>query len=335
MGKKLTSLILTNYSPRKLIIFSRDEVKQFDMAQKWSVEKYPCMRYFLGDVRDKERLIQAFQGVDYVIHAAALKQVPAAEYNPAEFIRTNVLGAMNVIDAALTTSVQRVVALSTDKACNPINLYGATKLCSDKLFVAANSIYSGHTQKVFAVVRYGNVAGSRGSVIPYFRQRVPSGVLPITDTRMTRFLITLDQAARFVLNVLRSAQGGEIFVPKIPSIRVPDLAMAMAPQCRQVIVGIRPGEKIHEVMIGRDDSRNVFEQETHYVLLPQYLFQKRMELRTYPQARRLEDDFEYNSGTNPRFLSMEEIRALLPQIEPALRTAQMTAWQEAPVSPYE
>ena len=334
MGKKLTSLILENYSPRKLIIFSRDEVKQFHMAQKWSVEKYPCMRYFLGDVRDKERLTHAFQEVDYVIHTAALKQVPAAEYNPVEFIRTNVMGAMNVIDAALATNVQRVVALSTDKACNPVNLYGATKLCSDKLFTAANSIYSSQ-QKVFSIVRYGNVAGSRGSVIPYFRAQTSRGVLPITDTRMTRFIITLSQAARFVLNVLRSAHGGEIFVPKIPSLKVIDLATAMAPECRQVIVGIRPGEKIHEVMIGADDSRNVFDTETHYILLPQHLFQKRLELNMYQNARRCADDFEYNSGTNPRFLGVEDIRALLPQIEPALRVPQEPAWQEAPASPYE
>lgn len=292
------------------------------------------MRYFLGDVRDKERLIHAFAGVDYVIHAAALKQVPAAEYNPAEFIRTNVLGAMNVIDAALATSVQRVVALSTDKACNPVNLYGATKLCSDKLLVAANSIYSSQ-QKIFSVVRYGNVAGSRGSVIPYFREQVCKGILPITDVRMTRFIITLSQAARFVLNVLRSAQGGEIFVPKIPSIRVTDLATAMAPQCRQVVIGIRPGEKINELMIGRDDSRNAFETDTHYVLLPQHLFQKRLGANMYPNARRCEDNFEYNSGTNPRFLSVEEISALLPQIEPNSRVPAMNVWQESPTSQVE
>ena len=334
MGKKLTDLILTSYAPKKLIIFSRDEVKQFHMAQKWSVEKYPCMRYFLGDVRDKERLIQAFQGVDYVIHAAALKQVPAAEYNPAEFIRTNILGAMNVIDAALSTSVQRVVALSTDKACNPVNLYGATKLCSDKLFVSANSIYSSQ-KKIFSVVRYGNVAASRGSVIPYFREQARKGVIPITDTRMTRFLITLNQAARFVLNVLRCAHGGEIFVPKIPSVRITDLATAMAPECRQVVIGIRPGEKIHEVMVGRDDSRNAFEVDKHYVLLPQYLFQKRLELNMYPNACRCADDFEYNSGANPWFLNTEEIRALLPQIGSVPHPVKVAAWHEAPVLSYE
>lgn len=313
LGKKLTELILASYKPKKLIIFSRDEVKQFHMAQKWSIEQYPCMRYFLGDVRDKERLTHAFQGVDYVIHAAALKQVPAAEYNPVEFIRTNVIGAMNVTDAALATSVQKVVALSTDKACNPINLYGATKLCSDKLFIAANSIYSGHMQKVFCVVRYGNVAGSRGSVIPYFRERMGKGVLPITDPRMTRFIITLDQAARFVLKVLAIGQGGEIFVPKIPSIRMPELASAVAPECTQETIGIRPGEKIHEVMVGADDSRNVLEADEHYILLPQHLFPKRLE--SYAGARKCSEDFEYSSGTNPWFLNVEEIRRMLPTIE--------------------
>ncbi|OGL70602.1 UDP-N-acetylglucosamine 4,6-dehydratase (inverting) [Candidatus Uhrbacteria bacterium RIFCSPHIGHO2_02_FULL_53_13] len=312
LGKQLTRTILAKYQPKKLIIFSRDEVKQFEMAQEWNEKTHPCMRYFLGDVRDKERLIHAFQGVDYVIHAAALKQVPAAEYNPAEFVRTNIIGAMNVIDAALSTDVRRVVALSTDKACNPVNLYGATKLCSDKLFVAANGIY--HAQdKRFAVVRYGNVAGSRGSVIPFFRKQIAHGALSITDRRMTRFLITLNQAASFVLQSIERTLGGEIFIPKIPSIRIVDLAMAMAPDCEHTCVGIRPGEKIHELMIGRDDSRNTLALEDRYVLLPQRYFEERR--HAHNGAQLCVPDFEYHSGTNPRFLTVEEIRSLLPEIE--------------------
>jgi UDP-N-acetylglucosamine 4,6-dehydratase/5-epimerase len=313
LGQQLTETILRQYAPKKLIIFSRDEVKQYYMAQRFSDVQYPCMRYFLGDVRDKDRLIHAFQGVDYVIHAAALKQVPAAEYNPWEFVRTNVLGAMNVIDAMLATSVQKVVALSTDKACHPLNLYGATKLCSDKLFIAANRIYSGNIQKSFSVVRYGNVAGSRGSVIPYFRQCAESGALPITDPRMTRFLITLPEAALFVLDTILRGRGGEIFVPKIPSIRISDLATAMAPHARHDVVGIRPGEKIHEVMVGRDDSRTTLELDTFYVILPDHLMEQR--IGVYNGARRCTEEFEYGSGDNPRFLSVDEIRTLLPIVE--------------------
>ena len=255
-GKKFTQIVLDKYKPKKLIIFSRDELKQFEMAQRWSIKKHPCLRYSLGDVRDKERLFRAFYGVDYVIHAAALKQVPAAEYNPAEAIKTNIMGAMNVIDAALQNNVKKVIALSTDKACNPINLYGATKLCSDKLFIAAN-VYSGiGKDTTFTIVRYGNVLGSRGSVVPFFKERSKTGVLPITDPRMTRFWITLDQGVHFVLKVLELAKGGELFIPKIPSMKITDLAKAIAPECKQEAVGIRPGEKVHESLIGEDEGRN-------------------------------------------------------------------------------
>src|SRR3990172_11804549 len=234
-GKKMVQVILEHYKPDKLIIFSRDELKQFEMSQRWNEDKYPCIRYFLGDVRDKERLMRAFHGVDYIIHAAALKQVPAAEYNPAEFIKTNILGAMNVIDAAIQNNIERVVALSTDKACNPVNLYGATKLCSDKLFVAANVYRRIGSGKIFSVVRYGNVVGSRGSVVPFFKEKVMTGVLPITDPQMTRFWITLDQAVHFVISVLELSKGGEIFVPKIPSMKITDLAKAIGPDCRQEV----------------------------------------------------------------------------------------------------
>lgn len=331
LGRQLTQILLAQYKPKKLIIFSRDELKQFQMAQQWSIEQYPCIRYFLGDVRDKERLIRAFYGVDYVIHTAALKQVPAAEYNPVEFIRTNIMGAMNVIDAALENNVKRVVALSTDKACNPINLYGATKLCSDKLFIAGN-VYSSIGEKIFSVVRYGNVVGSRGSVIPYFKECAKRGVIPITDERMTRFWITLDQAANFVLFVLQQAQGGEIFVPKISSMKITDLATAIASHCRQEIVGMRPGEKVHEVMIARDDVRNVLEFERHYMLFPQHLFEKRCGL--YPSARRCNDGFEYCSGTNPWFMNVEQLRQMVQAIGDDYINGH-NIYSTAPFSPYE
>jgi UDP-N-acetylglucosamine 4,6-dehydratase/5-epimerase len=255
--------------PRRIIIFSRDELKQHEMAQQFPVREHPSLRYFIGDVRDKERLYRAFDGVDYVIHAAALKQVPAAEYNPLEAIKTNILGAANIIDAAIDRGVKRVVALSTDKAANPINLYGATKLCSDKLFVAANAYSAGHNTR-FSVVRYGNVVGSRGSVIPFFLQMRASGVLPITDPRMTRFWITLDQGVGLVLRAFSGMKGGEIFVPKIPSMRILDLARAIAPECDHRIVGIRPGEKLHEVMISADDARSTLEYDDHFRIVPAF-----------------------------------------------------------------
>ena len=307
-GKKMVQIILKEYKPEKLIIFSRDELKQFEMSQRWSTKKYPCIRYFLGDVRDKERLSRAFHGVDYVIHAAALKQVPAAEYNPEEFIKTNILGGMNVIDAALMNGVKKVVALSTDKACNPINLYGATKLCADKLFVAAN-VYTGSDNTTFSVVRYGNVVGSRGSVVPFFKERAKTGKLPITDSRMTRFWITLDQSVHFVLRVLDLASGGEIFVPKIPSMHIVELAKAIAPECTQEVVGIRPGEKIHEILIGEDEGRNTIEYDECYVVK-----QAPVDVNTIRDCNLCPEGFSYTSDNNSQKISIEELHRVLEQI---------------------
>jgi UDP-N-acetylglucosamine 4,6-dehydratase len=308
-GKKFVQIILNNYKPEKLIIFSRDELKQFEMSQRWSTKKYPCIRYFLGDVRDKERLYLALSGVDYVIHAAALKQVPAAEYNPTEFIKTNVIGAMNIIDAALFNNVKKVVALSTDKACNPANLYGATKLCSDKLFIAANAYRRPDNNKIFSVVRYGNVVGSRGSVVPFFKERAKTGVLPITDTRMTRFWITLDQSVYFVLKVLDISKGGEIFIPKIPSMKIVDLAKAIAPECSHKIIGIRQGEKIHETLISEDEGRNAIEYDECYVLKQTPPAEDEMN-----GGRRCPDNFRYSSDNNPEIISIENLRNVLENI---------------------
>ncbi len=311
LGKKLIQTILHEYKPARLIVFSRDELKQFEMAQRWDVRKHPSIRYYLGDVRDKERLMMAFKGVDLVIHAAALKQVPAAEYNPEEFVKTNINGAMNVIDAAIACNVKKVIALSTDKASNPINLYGATKLCSDKLFTAAN-VYSGHQDTRFAVVRYGNVLGSRGSVIPFFKERKATGVLPITDARMTRFWITLGQAAHFVLMSMKYTQGGEIFVPKIPSMKITDLATAIAPECKQEHVGIRPGEKLHEVLISEDEARNTIEFKGFYVCRAA----KRSEHLRYEgvDGRPCAENFQYASNDNGLWLSVGELRDLVDTI---------------------
>jgi UDP-N-acetylglucosamine 4,6-dehydratase len=312
-GKKCTQIVLESYKPEKLIILSRDELKQFEMSQRWSIKKYPCIRYFLGDVRDKDRLILAFNGVDYVIHAAALKQVPAAEYNPAESIKTNILGAMNVIDAALYNNVKKVITLSTDKACNPINLYGATKLCADKLFIAAN-VYRGIDQDTnFNIVRYGNVLGSRGSVVPFFKERSKTGVLPITDPGMTRFWITLDQGVHFVLKVLELAKGGEIYVPKIPSMKITDLAKAIAPECSHEIVGVRPGEKIHETLIGEDEGRNATEYKDCYVIRQNQFHGE--EISNIDNGGRLcPGGFTYTSDNNPERLSTEELRRILDRI---------------------
>jgi UDP-N-acetylglucosamine 4,6-dehydratase len=307
-GKKMVQVILEEYKPEKLIIFSRDELKQFEMSQRWSTKKFPCIRYFLGDVRDKERLNRAFHGVDYVIHAAALKQVPAAEYNPEEFIKTNILGGMNVIDAALMNGVKKVVALSTDKACNPINLYGATKLCADKLFVAAN-VYTGSDNTTFSVVRYGNVVGSRGSVVPFFKERAKTGKLPITDSRMTRFWITLDQSVHFVLRVMDLASGGEIFVPKIPSMHIIELAKAIAPECTQEVVGIRPGEKIHEILIGEDEGRSTIEYDECYVVK-----QVPVDVNTIKDCNLCPEGFSYTSDKNSQKISIEELHRVLEQI---------------------
>lgn len=305
-GKQFVETVAGAYPPRKLIVFSRDELKQFDMQQRFNEQRYPCMRYFIGDVRDRDRLYRAMDGVDIVIHAAALKQVPTAEYNPIEVIKTNVLGAANIIDAAIDRNVQKVIALSTDKAANPINLYGATKLCSDKLFVAANG-YSGHHGTRFSVVRYGNVLGSRGSVIPFFQQLRATGVLPVTDPKMTRFWITLEQAVRFVLNCLGRMQGGEIFVPKIPSMKIIDLARAIAPECRLDVVGVRPGEKLHETMVPEDDARNTFEYDDCYVICSPAARERYRKNGGKPCP----ENFRYSSDNNPRWLTVEELRELV------------------------
>jgi UDP-N-acetylglucosamine 4,6-dehydratase len=312
-GKKFVQIVLESYEPEKLIIFSRDELKQYEMSQRWSTKKYPNIRYFLGDVRDKDRMIRAFHGVDYVIHAAALKQVPAAEYNPAEFIKTNILGAINVIDAALFNNVKKVIALSTDKACNPINLYGATKLCADKLFIAANVYRPKGQETIFSVVRYGNVLGSRGSVVPFFKERVKTGVLPITDPRMTRFWITLDQAVHFVLKVLELAKGWEIFVPKIPSIKITDLAKTMGPNCKQEIVGIRPGEKIHEILIGEDEGRYTTEYNECYMIRQSPLAEDKHAV-IHNGGVHCPEGFIYSSNNNPDFLTLDKIRPILEKI---------------------
>lgn len=311
-GRQYTRTLLKRYRPHKIIVFSRDELKQFEMQQEFSQD---CMRFFIGDVRDRDRLVMAMRGVDYVIHAAALKQVPAAEYNPMECIRTNIHGAENVIHAALESNIRRVIALSTDKAANPINLYGATKLCSDKLFVAANNIV-GDRQTRFGVVRYGNVVGSRGSVVPFFQGLIAKGAsrLPITDPRMTRFWISLQQGVDFVLKNFERMHGGEIFVPKIPSIRITDLAQAMAPGMPTEVIGIRPGEKLHEVMCPHDDSHLTVEFDDHYVIKPSITFWGN-DGSDYTNnglgeaGTPVEQGFEYNSGTNPHFLDASGIRA--------------------------
>lgn len=307
-GKKCTEKILAQYAPKKLIIFSRDEFKQYQMAQRFSSSVHSCMRYFIGDVRDKERLQRALHGVDYVIHAAALKQVPAAEYNPTECIKTNIYGAQNVINVAADRGVKKVIALSTDKAANPINLYGATKLCSDKLFVAANALVA-RDETRFSVVRYGNVIGSRGSVIPLFREQCKTGKITITDPRMTRFWITLDQGVDFVLGCLERMIGGEIFVPKLPSMNIMDLAGAIADGCKIETIGVRPGEKIHEIMIPVDDARMTVEFDDHYVIQPNNHF---VLIRFEGNGgKAVPEDFEYNSGTNPWHLSVQELRSIL------------------------
>lgn len=308
-GKKYVKTLLENHSPRKIIIYSRDELKQFEMQQDFD---QPCMRYFIGDVRDKERLIQAMNGVDFVIHAAALKQVPAAEYNPTECIKTNIKGAENVIAAALANNVEKVIALSTDKAANPVNLYGATKLVSDKLFVAANNMSGGYRTK-FAVVRYGNVVGSRGSVVPFFERLIHEGAteIPITHEDMTRFWITLKDGVNFVLKNFERMLGGEIFVPKIPSMRIIDLAKAMAPQLPIKIIGIRPGEKLHEIMCPSDDSYHTFEYDDHFVIAPSIQFSSRSNDFTInalaERGKQVEHGYEYNSLNNGRFLSVDEL----------------------------
>lgn len=307
-GKKCTEIILEKYNPKRLIIFSRDEFKQYEMAQRFSPDAFRSMRYFIGDVRDKERLNRAFHGVDFVIHAAALKQVPAAEYNPTECIKTNIYGAQNVINVAADRGVKKVIALSTDKAANPINLYGATKLCSDKLFVAANALVAKDETR-FSVVRYGNVIGSRGSVIPLFKQQCKTGRITITDPRMTRFWITLEQGVDFVLDCLERMIGGEIFVPKLPSMNIMDLAKTIASGCEIKTIGIRPGEKIHEIMIPIDDARMTVEFDDFYIILPNNHFV--MGRFKGNDGKSVPEDFEYNSGTNPWLLSEQDLKNIL------------------------
>ena len=311
-GKKFVEYLLANSEPKKIIIYSRDELKQFEMQQQFSA---PCMRYFIGDVRDNERLKIAMKDVDYVVHAAALKQVPAAEYNPNECIKTNINGAQNVIDAAMANDVARVIALSTDKAANPVNLYGATKLASDKLFVAANNI-SGASGPRFSVVRYGNVVGSRGSVVPFFSKLLAEGCeeLPVTHAEMTRFWITLNEGVEFVVKNFARMQGGEIFVPKIPSIRITDLVTAMSGKSDYKLVGIRPGEKLHEVMVPEEMAHHTIEFDDHYVIAPAItFFDKNIDYRSNrlgEQGNPVTDKFEYHSGTNPHFLTIDELKVL-------------------------
>ena len=311
LGKALVEEILYRYPDiERLVIFSRDELKQFDMAQKFSEEKYPCMRYFIGDIRDVNRLRRALEGIDYVIHAAALKQVPAAEYNPTEFIKTNILGSENLIEACLDTDVKGVVALSTDKAAAPINLYGSTKLCSDKLFVAANR-YKGNRDLFFSVVRYGNVIGSRGSIIPFFKQMVElRKPLPITDTRMTRFMISLEQGVHLVWQALGSMDGGEIYVKKIPSMNITDIARAIAPDSEFEIIGIRPGEKLHEQMIGLEDVYYTYEYKDYYKILPSIRFWGGEKIKI-GEGVKVPENFTYCSDTNPDWMSIEQLQAYL------------------------
>jgi UDP-N-acetylglucosamine 4,6-dehydratase len=326
LGNKLVDLMLERAAPRRIIVFSRDEYKQFVMAERFRSNSH-LLRFFLGDVRDKNRLKRAFEGVDYVIHAAALKQVPAAEYNPFEFVKTNIMGAENVIDAAIDMGIKRVAALSTDKAANPVNLYGATKLCSDKLFVAGNS-YSGSRDTRFAIVRYGNVVGSRGSVIPFFLERRHTGELPITHPDMTRFWITLDQAARFVLNALHSMSGGEIFVPKIPSMRIVDLAKLIGPTCRHEIVGIRPGEKLHEMMVEPESGHNTLDCCTHYVVQPVLNFWN-PSINGYGSMHACPPGFSYTSGANDRWVEPEEMKRMILELNLTGLGDLRQAWTQA------
>ena len=307
-GRKFVDVMVKEYKPKKLIIFSRDELKQHEMRMAGYDQSN--LRYFIGDVRDVDRLRLAMHGVDIVVHAAALKQVPACEYNPIEAIMTNIIGARNIIEAALDAEVEKVIALSTDKAVNPINLYGATKLCAEKLFVQSNA-YSGVKRTRFACVRYGNVVGSRGSVIPLFLRQRRNGKITITDPRMTRFWITLEQGVRFVIRCIEQMHGGEIFVPKIPSMSIMDLAQAIAPDCEVEYIGIRPGEKIHEVLISEDEARHTLELEDMFIIQPLHPW---WSIENWAQARPLPEGFKYSSDTNTRWLSVEELRNLIEEL---------------------
>ena len=317
-GRKMVRTLLERHNLRRLVVYSRDELKQYDMGLEFPTQRHACLRYFIGDVRDAGRLEMAMRDIDYVIHAAALKQVPTAEYNPFECINTNVHGAENVVRAVLRNDVKKVVALSTDKAASPINLYGASKLASDKIFVAANNL-SGSKRTLFSVVRYGNVIGSRGSVVPLFQRLIQEGAaeLPITDSRMTRFAITLQQGVDMVLSSLAMMRGGEIFVPRIPSVRITDLARAMAPNLAHRIVGIRPGEKLHEVMITEDDARTTLEMQDRYVVEPAFGPRGSGKDQTFKNLTPVPESFRYGSDTNPEFFSVEQIRALLASSSPS------------------
>ena len=311
-GKAFVKYAMTHYEPKKIIIYSRDEFKQFLMQNEFR-EYASKLRFFIGDVRDKERLTRAMEGVDYVVHAAALKQVPACEYNPAEAIKTNINGAQNVIDSALDSGVKRVVALSTDKAVNPVNLYGGTKLVSDKLFIAANA-YAGSKDINFSIVRYGNVAGSRGSVIPFFKDIIDKGgkELPITDYRMTRFWISLEEGVALVIKALSEAKGGETFISKIPSFKITDLAEAMLPRCAKPEIGIREGEKLHEIMVTCEDSFTTYEYDEHFVVYPQMVWQERAKVT--PTGKKVPEGFSYSSGTNTEWLTVDAIRDRLAKM---------------------
>jgi UDP-N-acetylglucosamine 4,6-dehydratase/5-epimerase len=311
-GKKFIETVLRDYSPEKVIVYSRDELKQFEMQQVWPDDGTIPIRYFIGDVRDLSRLKRAMENVDIVIHAAALKQVPATEYNPFEAVKTNVLGAQNVIDAAFDSGVKKVIALSTDKAAAPINLYGATKLTSDKLFITANN-YRGAHDIIFSVVRYGNVMGSRGSVIPFFMQKKATGVLPITDVRMTRFNITLEEGVQFVMDSLNRMHGGELFVPKIPSYRITDIAEAIAPEAKQELIGIRAGEKLHEEMITVSDSLNTVEFDNYFVIVPSTKPALKNILIEENNGKAFEEGMSYNSQTNKHYLSVDELKKLIAE----------------------
>jgi UDP-N-acetylglucosamine 4,6-dehydratase (inverting) len=312
-GNKFTETILNRYNPKKIIIYSRDEYKQFLMQNKFT-DHAKKLRFFIGDVRDEKRLYRAFDGVDIVIHAAALKQVPAAEYNPIEAVKTNIHGAENIINAAIDKGVQKVIALSTDKAVNPVNLYGATKLVSDKLFISGNA-YVGNKDTLFSVVRYGNVSGSRGSVIPFFKSLIDENknVLPITDYRMTRFWITLDEAVELVIKAIEKAKGGELYVKKCPSFKITELARAMKEDCEFEDVGIRPGEKLHEVMVTEEDSRTTYEYDDHYVIYPDFDWWET--INNQPGGKKVKDRFRYSSDNNKEWLSADEIRNLLNKID--------------------
>ena len=317
-GVKCVQTILKNYSPKRLIILSRDELKQFEMSQNLSETKYPCLRYFIGDVRDKERVNRACAEVDIIIHAAAMKQITAAEYNPTECISTNIIGAENIINGAISNNVEKVIAISTDKAANPINLYGATKLCSDKLFVAANNLAGKHKTR-FAVVRYGNVIGSRGSVIPYFEKLIQEGKtkLPLTHVDMTRFVITLDQGVLFVLRVIDKMYGGEIFIPKLPSIKIIDLIQTLAGKGNYDLIGIRPGEKLHEVMIPKEESFNCVDFDDHYVITPMFTWwdDKNFKKNIGVKGKKVSESFEYSSDKNSQWVDVNQIKELISIIK--------------------